>query len=54
MQELECRVQELQKERDRLQEAACGDVTVSQVLEQTRRERDSALSRWGEQKPGLQ
>ena len=45
MQELECRVQELQEERDRLQDAACGDVTASQVLEQTRRERDNALRR---------
>ncbi|KAK7088205.1 bicaudal D-related protein homolog [Littorina saxatilis] len=48
VQELEGRVQELQEERDRLQDAACGDVTLSQVLQQTRSERDKAMSKVSE------
>ncbi|KAL8606189.1 hypothetical protein ACOMHN_053461 [Nucella lapillus] len=45
VQELECRVQELQQERDKLQDVACGHVTAGHVLQQTRSERDNAISR---------
>ncbi|XP_076453172.1 uncharacterized protein LOC143288491 isoform X2 [Babylonia areolata] len=45
VQELECRVQELQQERDKLQDVVCGHVTIDHVLQQTRSERDSAMTR---------
>nr|KAG5688476.1 hypothetical protein BaRGS_011914 [Batillaria attramentaria] len=39
------RIQELQKERDALQDKACGGLSPSEVLQQTRSERDAAFKR---------
>ncbi|KAK7469535.1 hypothetical protein BaRGS_00036441 [Batillaria attramentaria] len=45
LQDQQKRIQELQKERDALQDKACGGLSPSEVLQQTRSERDAAFKR---------